>query len=84
VKNSEERRNITLALPDDLLRRARILAVERRTSLSGLLRTTLEELVEADQAANEARGRGLDRLREGFDLGTGGRRRWDRDELHQR
>jgi hypothetical protein len=38
-------RNITLALPDELIRRARVLAAERETSVSALVASLLAELV---------------------------------------
>jgi len=84
VEKDGSTRNITLALPDRLLRRARIVAVERRTSLSGLLREVLEDLVDRDDGTREARDRSVIRLQDGFDLGTRGNLPWTRDELHAR
>lgn len=77
-------RNITLSLDDEVLRRARVMAVERRTSLSRMLAEMLEELVERETHYVLARERNLARLEEGWNLGTGGSIRWDRDELHER
>lgn len=80
----KERRNITLSLPRETLKRIRLIAVERETSVSGLLAERLEELVrEADRYA-AARRRHLALLEEDLDLGTGGAIRWSRESLHER
>ena len=74
--------NVTLTIDSDLLREARILAAEEGTSVSGLLRRRLEELVRSHKGYDEARRRALARLRKGYDL------QWtppvSRDELHER
>jgi hypothetical protein len=74
--------NITLKLDTDILREARILAAEEGVSISGLLATTLEEIVRHRKGYDRSRRRAVARLRNGFDLG------WtpphSRDELHER
>ncbi len=60
------------------------MAVERRTSLSRMLAEMLEDLVEHDTRYVMARERNLALLEDGWDLGTGGRVRWSRDEVHER
>jgi hypothetical protein len=74
--------NVTLTIDAALLREARILAAEEGTSVSGLLRDRLEELVRRHKAYDAARRRALSRLRTGYDL------QWtpprSRDELHER
>lgn len=79
-----ERQNITLSIPRDLLRQAKHLAVERGTSLSGLLAEYLRRAVKEDLAYRQARKRLLHRLEHGYDLGTGGQSTWSRDELYER
>lgn len=76
--------NITVALPRELLRRVRHLAVERETSVSRLLAETLEDLVKEEDAYHEARRFHQALLAEDLDLGTGGAITWDRDSLHER
>jgi hypothetical protein len=76
--------NITLSLPQEDLRRARILAAERGTSVSRLLAGLLSELVGRETGYAQARRRSLEVLAEARDLGTGGRIRSSRDELHER
>ncbi len=76
--------NITLSLPEEYLREARIMAVRRGTSVSRLLAGLLKELVEQEEGYTLAKERSLALLKEGRDLGTGGHIRWSRDELHER
>jgi len=59
---------VTLRIDANLLREARILAAEEGTSLSGLLRNRLEELVRRHGDYDAARRRALTRLRTGYDL----------------
>jgi len=76
--------NITLSLPEEDIREARILAASRGTSVSQLLARMLKELVEQETGYASARDRSLARLREGMDLGTGGHIGWSRDSVHDR
>ena len=76
--------NITLSLPKELIYRARRVALERRTSVSGLLAHALEEIVDEEEGYLAARRRHLARLAQGADLGTGGTTGWRREELHER
>ena len=79
-----ERQNITLSLPKDVLLKVKLIAVQRQTSVSGLLTQTLERLVEQEDAYAHARRRHLEWLSHGADLGTGGQVSIGRDELHER
>ena len=78
------KRNITLSLPDEDLRKARIVAAQRGTSVSRMLADMLKELIERETQYNVARDRHLATMQAGYDLGTGGHIDWDRDELHER
>ena len=77
-------RNVTLALPEELLRRLRILAAHRDTSISALLTTALSELVDQEDGYAEARDATIRDLERGYDLGTRGQITWTRDSLHDR
>ncbi len=77
-------RNITLALPRDLVRRLKVVAAERDTSISALLRDLLEELVARDDDYDRVWGREIEVMERGLNLGTGGRITWTRDEVHER
>jgi len=76
--------NITLSLPEEDLREARVLAARRGTSVSQFLARMLRETVERETGYDTAKSHSLAMLREGMDLGTGGRMTWSRDDLHER
>ena len=76
------RRNITLAVDEDLIRKARVLAARRSRSVSALLREELTRLVSDDQAYEAAKQAALERLQRGAHLGGGPLPA--RDELHDR
>ncbi len=80
----ENTQNVTLAIPKNVLRKAKILAIQKNTSLSALLTQTLTELVAHQEAYEQARQRNLVHLKSGFDLGTQGRLPWKREDLHER
>jgi predicted transcriptional regulator len=77
-------RNVTLALPDDLLRRLKIVAARQETSLSAIVAQTLRRIVDEQDGYDEARREALRDLHKGYDLGTHGRIVWTRDDLHER
>jgi hypothetical protein len=74
--------NITIRLDRRTLRKARILAVKRNTSISRLLAAQIETLVGEDEAYEQARRRAIALLDKGFHLG--GRIEATRDEWHER
>lgn len=76
--------NITLSIPKPILRKVKILAVEKETSVSALLTGLLEEIVEREDAYAAARERALARLTRPVSLGTKGTASWTRDSLHER
>jgi hypothetical protein len=76
-------RNVTLAIPEELLRKAKILAIQRNTTLSGLLTQTLIDLVYRQEGYEQARQHNLELLRQGFDFGTQGVLPWKREALHE-
>jgi hypothetical protein len=77
--------NVTLSLPPDLVRKAELVASERGLSLSTLVGSCLEEVVEPRMSAyEEARDRAIARMRQGLPMGVGERPGWTRDELHER
>lgn len=80
----DKTQNVTLAIPKELLRKARILAIQRNTSLSGLLTQTLIEMVSDQERYEKARQNNLELLRQGFDFGTHGELTWKREDLHER
>jgi len=75
------RANLTLQLDTEVIRRARILAAKRGTSVSALAATQLMELVEDEERVEQARGRAEAILKKPVPRGG---RSWTRDELHDR
>jgi predicted transcriptional regulator len=79
----EPTQNVTLAIPKNILRKAKILAVQKNTSLSRLLTQTLADLVNHQEAYEQARQRNLALLKQGFNLGTQEQTAWKREDLHE-
>ncbi len=78
-------RNVTLRLPDDLLRQAKIVGVHRESSLSDLMRQALEDLVRRSDSYESAQRFALAAMATGFDSGLETTRYpWTRDEVHDR
>lgn len=78
-----EYQNITLSLPKEVLRRVKHIAIERGTSLSGLLTSLLEELTRKEDEYYRAKEYHLAIL-DKFDLATKGNVTWNRSDLHDR
>jgi hypothetical protein len=76
------KQNVTISLDRQTVRKAKILAARRDTSISGLIAAQIEALVNEDEAFEQAKARALALLDQGFHLG--GRHRIDRTALHER
>lgn len=77
-----EMQNITLSLPKPILRRVKILAVQRQSSVSRLLTQAVEKMLEEETEYEAARRRQTALLTKGFNLGF--RKPASRDEIHER
>ena len=77
--------NITLSLDEHLVRRVRKIAVDRDTTLTGLVRDYLTELAKQDAAAGRKRREreALERSFEEFRFKVG-KRTWIRADLYAR
>jgi hypothetical protein len=77
--------NITLSIEDDLVKEVRKIAVERDTTLTGLVRAHLQDLA-AEHAKSGRKRRELESLRESFELlkVNMGKRTWKREDLYER
>jgi hypothetical protein len=76
--------NVTLSLPEPLLRRFRVFAAARNQSMSSLMTLAIRDLIEQDAQSLKAKRRFLERIRNAPDRGTKGKIQWTRDELHER
>jgi diphthamide biosynthesis methyltransferase len=61
--------NLTLKLPIETIRKAKVVAAERGTSISALVARKIEELVGEDAEYQAARRRALEWLGQGWHLG---------------
>jgi Family of unknown function (DUF6364) len=77
--------NITLSIDEDLVKQVRKIAIERDTTLTGLVRAYLEELA-AEQARSGRKRRELEALEESFKefQFRMGKRTWKREDLYER
>jgi hypothetical protein len=77
--------NITLTLDDKLVKEVRKIAVERDTTLTGLVRAYLEQLA-SEQANSGRRRREMEALEESFKRFQfrSGKRDWKREDLYVR
>jgi len=77
--------NVTLSLDDKLVKEVRKIAVERDTTLTGLIRTHLEELA-AEHARSGRKRREMEALEESFRRFQfrSGKRDWKREDLYVR
>ena len=77
-----EKQNVTISLSRQLLKKGKILAARRETSISGLLAQEIEFLVGEEEAYDRAERQARALLDKGFHMG--GIIRAGRDELHER
>jgi hypothetical protein len=82
VDGSKPKQNVTISLSRETLRKVKVLAARRETSISGLLATQIEVLVGEDEAYERAQRQALMLLDEGFHLG--GSIHATRDDWHER
>ena len=61
--------NLTLKLPTETVRKAKVVAAERGTSISALVTKKIEELVGEDAEYQAAKRRAFEWLKQGWHLG---------------
>ena len=82
VQSVNKRQNVTISLNAETIRKAKILAAQRSTSISRLLAEQIELLIGAEEAYERSQSAAIGFLEKGFHLG--GIIRAKRDELHER
>ncbi len=77
--------NVTLSLDDKLVKQVRKIAVERDTTLTGLIREYLKQIVEEDATSGRKRREleALERSFREFQVKVG-KRTWKREDLYER
>ena len=82
MSSRTEKQNITVSLDKTTLRKAKVLAASRETSISRLLSQQIEAIVGHEEAYENARRQAMKLLESGFHLGGAGMA--NREELHER
>jgi hypothetical protein len=82
MSRDSHKQNVTISLSESTLRKAKVLAARRDTSISGLLAQQIEALVGEEEAYKRAERQAIQLLDHGFHLG--GQALNSRDELHDR
>ena len=77
-----KKQNVTISLSPELIQKAKILAAQRSTSISGLLAEQIEALIGSEEAYGRSQRAALALLEKGLHLG--GIPTASRDELHER
>jgi hypothetical protein len=77
-------KNVTLSLPEPLLRKFKVYAASRNRSMTNLVAEAINKLISQDDRTEKARRDFLESIRNAPDRGTKGRITWTRDELHER
>ena len=77
-------RNLTIHLPEQLIRRLRVCAAIRNQSMTNVVKEAIERTLVEDSVRETAASRLIRRLQAAPDRGIGGKVSWTRDELHER
>lgn len=76
------KQNITLSLDKELIRKSKILAAKKDTSVSKLLAESLLHVLKHEDTYTSSKRNALTTMSQGFHLGGG--RNWKRDDLYER
>ena len=76
------KQNITLSIEKELIKKGKVIAARKDTSVSKMMSDLLKEIVEQDDRFEAAKRNALNTLEKGFHLG--GRIIWKREDLHER
>jgi hypothetical protein len=76
-------KNITMSIDENLLKKARKVAIDKNRSLTSLIKKYLEHIVETEESKKNNTARELQRL---FNRSKAivGDKKWSREELHER
>ena len=76
------KQNITLSVDKDIIKKGKVIAAEKDTSVSKMLSEQLRQLVEDKEKYETAKRSALQTLKKGFHLG--GEIAWNREDLYDR
>jgi hypothetical protein len=76
------KQNITLSIEKEIIKKGRIIAAQKETSISRMLSDMLIQIVEQEDQYEAAKRSALRNLKKGFHLG--GQITWKREDLYER
>ena len=76
------KQNITFSVDKDIIKKGKVIAAEKDTSISKMLSEQLRQLVEDKEKYETAKRSALQTLKKGFHLG--GEITWRREDLYDR
>ena len=76
------KQNITLSVDKELIKKGKVIAAQKDSSVSKMLSEHLRHLVEDNEQYETAKRSALQALRKGYHLG--GKRTWKREDLYDR
>ena len=76
------KQNITLSLEKQIIKKGKVIAAQKDTSVSQMLSDILREIVEKEEQYEAAKRSALQILKKGFHLG--GKIDWKREDLYER
>ena len=76
------KQNITLSVDKDLIKKGKVIAAKKDTSVSKMLSEQLKQLVEDNEQYETAKRSALQILKKGYRLG--GKITWKREDLYDR
>ncbi len=76
------KQNITLSLDTDLIKKGKIIASKKETSLNRLLSDFLKQIIDEEDFYEQCKRKAMNTLNKGYHLG--GKITYTREELHER
>jgi hypothetical protein len=76
------KQNITLSVDKDLIKKGKVIAAKKDTSVSKMLSEQLKQLVKDNEQYETAKRSALQTLKKGYHLG--GKITWKREDLYDR
>ncbi len=76
------KQNITLSIEKEIIKKGKVIAAQKDTSVSKMLSEQLKRIIEKEEQYEAAKRGALRTLRKGFHLGGG--INWKREDLYER
>lgn len=76
------KQNITLSIEKDIIKKSKIIAAQKDTSISKMLSEQLKQIIDREEQYEAAKRSALQTLKKGFRLG--GKITWKRKDLYER